>query len=179
MGLTVRKLTAEEWPIWRDLTLQALAESPDSFRPTLAESQDQPDEFWIEMVVPTVEHERGDLWIALGEDVPIGKLFASIDADFTTLYVGAMWVTADRRGTGVGTKLIDAALAWGRGKGAVRSELWVTEANRAAARFYHSVGYRPTDDTEMLREGSSLVVRKLAMALSPPGPEAATDMISR
>jgi hypothetical protein len=50
---------------------------------------------------------------------------------------------------------------WGKDCGVSRSELWVTEANQAAVHFYESLDYLPTDDTQMLREGSGLIVRKL------------------
>lgn len=161
MPVTVRLLTASEWPLWRDVTLQSLAESPDAFRPTLTESKAQPDEFWRGMVEPTVEDERCNLWIAVKGDYPVGKLFARIDEELTTVYLGAMWVVPDLRGAGIGKRLMQAAEKWGKDDGATRSELWVTEANQAAVHFYKSLDYLPTDDTQMLREGSKLIVRKL------------------
>jgi GNAT superfamily N-acetyltransferase len=161
MPVTVRLLAASEWPLWRDVSLQSLADSPDAFRPTLAEAKDQPEEFWRGTVVPTVEHERFNLWIAVSGDDLVGKLFARIDEGLTTVYIGAMWVAPDLRGAGVGRRLMRAAEEWGQGSGVTRSELWVTETNQAAVRFYESLDYLPTEDTEMLREGSQLVVRKL------------------
>ena len=161
MPVIVRLLAASEWALWRDVSLRALADSPGAFRTTLAESIDQPDEFWRGTVVPTVEHERCNLWIAVRDSNPVGKLFARIDEELTTLYIGAMWVAPDRRGAGIGRRLIQAAEEWGKDRGVIRSELWVTEANHAAVHFYESLDYLPTDDTQMLREGSNLVVRKL------------------
>lgn len=161
MPVTVRLLAASEWPLWRDLSLQSLTDSPDAFRPTLAESRDQPEEFWRGMVVPTVEHERFNLWIAVNGDDPVGKQFARIDEEVTTVYIGALWVAPDLRGKGIGRSLMQAAEEWGKDRGVTRSELWVTEANEAAAHFYESLDYLPTDDTQILREGSKLVVRKL------------------
>jgi hypothetical protein len=59
----------------------SLADSPDAFRTTLAESKDQPEEFWRGAVASTVQHERANLWIALNGDDPLGKLFVRIDVD--------------------------------------------------------------------------------------------------
>lgn len=160
MPVTVRLLARSEWPLWRDVTLRSLADSPDAFRPTLAESIDQPEEFWRGTVVPTVEHEHSDLWIAVNGD-PVGKLFGRIDEELTTVCLGAMWVAPGLRGVGVGRRLVQAAEEWAKDRGVTRSELWVTEANQAAVDFYKSLDYLSTDDTQMLREGSELVVRKL------------------
>jgi GNAT superfamily N-acetyltransferase len=161
MPVTVRLLAASEWPLWRDVSLQSLADSPDAFRPTLAEAIDQPEEFWRGTVASTVVHERCNLWIAVSGDDPVGKVFARIDEEVTTLYIGAMWVAPDLRGAGIGRRLMHAAEEWGKDSGVTRSELWVTEANQVAVHFYESLDYLPADDTQMLREGSRLVVRKL------------------
>jgi GNAT superfamily N-acetyltransferase len=141
--------------------MQSLADSPDAFRPTLAETSDQPEEFWREAVGSVLEHERSNLWIAVNGDDPVGKLFARIDEEHTAVYLGAMWVAPDLRGTGIGKRLVHAAEEWGKDCGVTRSELWVTEANQAAVHFYESLDYLPTGDTQPLRAGSGLVVRKL------------------
>lgn len=161
MPVTVRVLAASEWRLWRDVALQSLADSPDAFRPTLAESKGQPEEFWRGAVASTVDHERSNLWIAVNGDDPVGKLFARIDDEFTTVYIGAMWVAPDLRRARIGRRLLQAAEEWGKDGGVTRSELWVTTTNQAAVHFYETLDYLPTEDTQMLREGSKLVVRKL------------------
>ena len=93
--------------------------------------------------------------------------FARIDEEFTTVYIGAMWVSPHARRLGVGDALLAGALDWGRASGTNRAELWVTEANAAAVGFYESHGFQPTDDTDVLRHGSDLVVRKLVQRLVP------------
>ena len=35
VSATIRTIRAEEWPLWRDVRLRALTDSPDAFRPTL------------------------------------------------------------------------------------------------------------------------------------------------
>lgn len=161
VAVTVRLLAASEWPLWRDVTLRSLADSPDAFRPTLSEAQEQPEEFWRRMVAATVEHRRSNLWIAIDGDDAIGKLFAGIDDELTTVYIGAMWVAPDLRGEGTGRGLMHATERWGKDNGVNRSELWVTETNRAAVRFYESLDYLCTNATQTLRKGSELMVRKL------------------
>ena len=161
MPLTVRVLTADDWQVWRDITLQSLADAPDAFRPTLAEVEHEGDFFWQEMVGPTAEHDLFNLWIAFHDGDPMGKIFARVDEELTTVHIGAMWVAPQHRGVGAGRALVDAAARWAVSLGATNAELWVTEANESAVRFYESLGFAPTDDTQFLREGSDLVVRKM------------------
>lgn len=49
----------------------------------------------------------------------------------------------------------------GREAGAGRAELWVTEGNSMAQSFYTHAGFRPTPETQPLRNGSPLTVNKL------------------
>ena len=89
------------------------------------------------------------------------QIAARVDEELTTVYIGAMWVAPQHRGVGAGRALVDAAARWAVSLGATNAELWVTEANESAVRFYESLGFAPTDDTQFQREGSDLVVRKM------------------
>ena len=46
MDVEVRTITADDWPLLRDVSLRALADSPDAFRRTLAEAQALTEDFW-------------------------------------------------------------------------------------------------------------------------------------
>lgn len=48
---------------------------------------------------------------------------------------------ADRRGLGIGGKLVDAAMAWARAVDATHVELGVHAVNRDALRFYEHAGF--------------------------------------
>ncbi len=165
MTVHIRTLNAGEWRAWRDLRLRALADSPDAFRPMLDEEQAHSDEFWEDIVGSTADHPRGNLWIAELDGRGVAMAFSSIDEEYTTVYAGAMWVAPEVRRTGIGGALLGAVVEWGSESATERAELWVTEANTAAVRFYESHGFTATDDIEALREGSDLVVRKLARPL--------------
>ncbi|NND03091.1 MAG: GNAT family N-acetyltransferase [Acidimicrobiia bacterium] len=168
--VSVRTLAAGEWKAWRRLRLQALADSPDSFRPTLDAERATSDSEWQEIVASTAEHPRGNLWIAERAEEDVAMAFATIDEDFTILRVGAMWVVPAVRRLGIGDALLAAAIDWGKASGANRAELWVTEANAPAVAFYDSHGFQPTPETDVLREGSELIVRKLAKDLRASSP---------
>jgi len=44
--IAVRVLDESEWPLYRDVRLRALAESPDAFTATLADEAARDDQFW-------------------------------------------------------------------------------------------------------------------------------------
>jgi GNAT superfamily N-acetyltransferase len=92
-------------------------------------------------------------------------LFGRLSADLDVLDVGAMWVAPRSRQMGVAARLLEAAMEWARESGAGRGELWVTEENAVALSFYRKARFRSTADTQRLREGSHLIVRKLVTDL--------------
>ena len=165
VSVTIRTIKPDEWPLWRDIRLRALADSPGAFRPTLEEERGHADEWWAESIGTAAKHPRGGLWVAENDGEGVGMLFGGLSTDLDVLDVGAMWVASRFRQTGIGSGLLQAAMEWGRDSGAVRAELWVAEENSIALSFYRSVGFRPTADTQRLREGSYLIVRKLVTDL--------------
>ena len=57
-----------------------------------------------------------------------------------TVFINSMVVTAEQRGKGIGRTLVDAAMGWGRARGATALELVVWEFNQAALAFYERLG---------------------------------------
>jgi GNAT superfamily N-acetyltransferase len=165
MKVMIRTIGAEEWPVWRDLRLRALADAPDAFRPTLEEESSQSDQWWGELIRATVEHPRGGLWVAWADDEAVGMLFGRVDEEHTVLEIGAMWVAPDVRRQSVGTGLMEAAIEWARGLGVSVASLWATEDNAGAGAFYRRHGFQATEVTDALRPGSHLTVRKLEAGL--------------
>ena len=165
MGVNVRQLGATEWPLWRDLRLRAVRDSPDAFRATLDEELARQDSEWADIIRATVEHPRGMLLIAEDRSEPIGILFGRIDAIETRAKVGAMWVDPIARGAGAGGALLDAAITWAADYGVSRLELWVTDGNAAAEALYASRDLSRTGLTDVLREGSTRTISEWACDL--------------
>ena len=100
---TIRPLSADEWRVYKDLRLRALADSPDAFGRTLAEETGRTDAEWARQLasnddspvnLPLVAEVRGD---------PIGLAWGRIDTsdpEVAALY--QMWVAPNRRGAGAG-----------------------------------------------------------------------------
>jgi GNAT superfamily N-acetyltransferase len=53
-------------------------------------------------------------------------------------------VDESARGAGVASALLEAAIAWLRGRGVPRVVLWTAHANEPAQRLFEGLGFRPT-----------------------------------
>ncbi len=162
--MEVRPLTADEWEVFRDLRLRALADAPDAFRSTIAEGRAIADAEWEAMHRRTAEHPDGVTWVAEIEGVPVGQAFSRVE--HSTVGIFGMWVAPEGRGKGAGRALLGAAEAWGSSRGCTTASLSVTAGNSPAERLYRSAGYRPTGTSEPLREGSDLACVEMTKPLS-------------
>jgi len=61
-----------------------------------------------------------------------------------------MWTSPERRGSGVGTRLVEGVVSWARSAGYERVLLEVADTNAAAIRLYERMGFTPTGVTGTL-----------------------------
>ncbi len=66
-------------------------------------------------------------------------------------FIHDLAVADEARRSGIGTRLMDAALGWLRERGAPRVILWTAASNETAHKLFHRLGFRDTM-TEMTRE---------------------------
>ncbi len=154
----IRPFTADEWPVWREIRLRGTEDSPDASAETVEELLEHDDEWWIDLVTSTVDHPRGMLAGAFIDEAPVGMAYGRVDADLTTHGLGGMWVAPEARGTGLGRALAEYVIDWGATHGVDRYELWVTDGNDSAEQLYLSLGYRRTNTTRPLRQGSDRTI---------------------
>ncbi len=157
MNVEVRAIAADDWPLLRDLSLRALADSPDAFRRTLAEVQALSEDVWQQQaggsapILVVLEDDRG---VAMGGvSTPPGSAVA---------YVWGRWTAPEARGRGYAAGLITDLVNWCRDRD-LGVRLHVTEGNQAAHRLYTAHGFKSTDVWEPLREGSGLQVEELQL----------------
>lgn len=157
MNVEVRTITADHWPLLRDLSLRALADSPDAFRTTHAEAQAFTEDIWRQRaegsapILVVLEDGRG---------VAMGGVFTPPDSSVG--YVWGMWTAPEARGRGYGAGLLADLVSWCRDRG-LGVRLHVTEGNQAARRLYTAHGFESTGVREPLREGSALRVEELQL----------------
>lgn len=135
----IRQLGTGDLAAWRAFRVEALTLSPESFLMTLAEEVARPDEALAadleeRPVLGRFEGDRLTGCIALrGMEGP----------DFAhRAWVGTVYVSPERRGSGDADRLMEAMADLAREAGHLQLELYVLSSNARAIRFYERHGFR-------------------------------------
>ena len=141
--MTVVVLTAADVPRYRELMLEAYAQSPDAFTSTPEERAAEPPSWWVRRVV-----DPAGLTVAFGafrEQELVGTVALEFSAKPKTRHKAHLigtYVKPIARGTGAGRALVDAALDHLSGRPAVSTVvLTVTQGNEPAIRLYRAAGF--------------------------------------
>jgi GNAT superfamily N-acetyltransferase len=139
----IAQIVEQDWSRLRDVRLRALAQDPAAFIETHANASAFPDERWRERATP------GERQASFGfeRDGRFDGLVSCFVADDpATVFLVAMWVAPELRGTGAARELVESVLQWGRRHGAARVCLSVEGDNPRAARLYEKCGFVETRD---------------------------------
>lgn len=163
---TIHVFASHEWPIYRDLRLRALAESPDAFGSTLAAERQRSDAEWMSRLAAAMDVRFHLPLVARLGSEPIGLAWGRIqDTDPDLAHVYQLWVVPEFRRLGTGRLLLDAVIDWARRAGVRRLELDVTCGDGPAARLYAQAGFKVAGDPEPLRSGSALMKQPMRLLL--------------
>jgi len=147
----IGRVTAEQWEVYRQVRLAALAEAPYAFSSTLDRERELGEPRWRERI------ERGATFLAWQEGEPVGTATGlaydpSDGHDFPGAWqLVGMWVDPRARGLGVADGLIEAVAEEARTAEAPALVLWVTEVNGRARAFYARAGFRGTGARALVR----------------------------
>ena len=165
-SLLVRPFAADEWPLYRELRLRALGDSPDAYGSVLHLEAALSDDEWSTRLARGVHSARELPLVALCDDDACGLAWVRLDDDGPeSAHLYQMWVAGGHRRFGVGRALVDAAAAWARQMGAARLELDVTCDNVAAVRLYEGAGFVTYGNPRPLRPGSALEAQSMRREL--------------
>ncbi|NYI47283.1 GNAT superfamily N-acetyltransferase [Nocardioides aromaticivorans] len=157
--LELRTLTPDDWPLWRELRLAALAEAPEAFGATLAEWSgpgDQEERWRARLSIPGARDH-----VVLLDGTPAGMVSGVPGEDAGVVELISMWVTAAARGRGVGDLLVAAVEQWARDEGATTLRLAVMRDNPIATTLYERHGFAPPPGgDDRLGDGRELVLAK-------------------
>ena len=139
----VRALAAGDEETVRSLRLRALTEAPQQFSSTYEREAVRTVEEWSRWFSP------GATFVFEDDGAPLG-LAAAVpdDVDPAVVWLMAMWVEPDARGTGAAGALVEAVVAWARRHEASLVVLHVVDANAPARRLYERHGFRATGRVE-------------------------------
>ncbi|HEY3685910.1 MAG TPA: GNAT family N-acetyltransferase [Streptosporangiaceae bacterium] len=152
--ITVRRVGAGEWALWRDVRLAALTESPEAFRARLDDWADGGERRWRERLA------MGDAYnvVAVRGGPAVGVASGVPDAGGGA-WLHSVWVSSEVRGLGVGRRLVAAVEGWARGRGAAELRLAVLPGNGAAIELYRRQGFAPTGEAgETLPDGATELI---------------------
>ncbi|HVK30838.1 MAG TPA: GNAT family N-acetyltransferase [Nocardioides sp.] len=141
--LELRTLTPDDWPLWRELRLAALAEAPEAFGSTLAEwsgDGDREDRWRARLSIPGAR----DFVVHL-DGTAVGMVSGVPTDEARVVELISMWVSPARRGRGVGDLLIRVVEQWAVERGATTLRLAVMQDNPPAIALYERHGFTPVD----------------------------------
>jgi ribosomal protein S18 acetylase RimI-like enzyme len=148
-------LKPDDWKVLRDLRRAALEDSPGEF---LARYDDEKtydeDQYRFDL-----SHDEWFAWrTADGSGIAIFRIDEVPDAEAPGVgrrHLGYMWVRPEYRGTGLGRKMVNAAVRHLAGDS--RHEyvyLYVFTGNERARTLYDGLGFEPVGEPEPLLDGS-------------------------
>ncbi|MEU8004931.1 GNAT family N-acetyltransferase [Catellatospora sp. NPDC049111] len=166
--IELRVLAPDDWPIWRELRLAALAEAPYAFGSRLADWQGDGDRD---------ERWRGRLEIpgsynlvALLDGRSAGMASGVPTEDRGVVELISMWVHPDARGRGVGDQLLAAVEQWARQVRAEVLKLAVAEGNDSATGLYRRHGFQLTAEVgDLMPDGvrrEQIMAKELGTSVS-------------
>lgn len=163
----IRAFSEAEWPVYRDLRLRALGDSPDAFCSTFVAESARADAQWQARLASGVESALDLPLVAISEGRAAGLAWVKIErAPLQVAEVFQMWVAPEARGRGLGSALLGAAVAWAKAQGTAEVHLDVTCGDTAAMRMYLRGGFRPFGGPRPLRPGSALEVQPMRLILA-------------
>ncbi len=109
--------------------------------------------------------ERERIWIAERGDRLVGSI-AIVSASTDVAQLRWFLVDPGARGHGLGTRLLNEAVAFSRAGGYGSILLWTVGALEAAASLYKSVGFRETEANAAVRWGTEVIEQRYELDLS-------------
>ena len=136
---TVRVLGEDEWSLYRDVRLRALAESPESFTASVDDESQQDEQFWRDRMT------RSYRLLAEQGQVPVGIVSVGpYEQDPSGQEVFGLYVVPEARGSGVSWRLVEAAAALATSNGCEHLYYWVGTDNGRAVGFAKNFGFSTT-----------------------------------
>jgi len=137
--LTVRVLAEQDWPIYREVRLAALQESPGVF----GDSYDH--EAAADLTSWQSQLAAAQRFVAESDGSPCGVVSVrSLRYELGAVELFGLWVDPAARSTGVAGRLVDTAATLAAADGATQMYYWAGIENGPAIGFATGFGFRVT-----------------------------------
>jgi RimJ/RimL family protein N-acetyltransferase len=152
--VVVRRVTAADGTVLRDIRLRALQDAPSAFGSTYAGEVTRTDAEWDERAAGGAAGTDRFTALAYDGDDCLGLAGGyrnDDDGHHADVDLVSMWIEPSRRGSGMAEQLVEAVLDWARDEAQAQVVgLWVTRGNDRAQRFYERLGFVETGDVQPL-----------------------------
>ncbi len=138
----LRVLSPEDWELWRDIRLRALADSPEAFGATLTEWQSADQDRWRQRLSAVPFNV-----VAVVSDEVVGQASGTPLDDEQRVELISMWVAPSARGSGVADALVAAVRDYAERAGAIAVRLSVRRFNERAIGMYERAGFVLADES--------------------------------
>lgn len=145
--IAIKRITAEDAFVFKDVRLRALQDTPTAFSSTYAKEAQFPEEEWRNRAARCNGDGRIG-FLAFDDGCACGMVFCFTEEhDEAKGTILSMWVAPEVRRAGVGRLLIDAVADWAKSRGMRGLKLMVTSVNRGAIEFYQRIGFTMSGKT--------------------------------
>lgn len=160
--MIIRELLQSDLTRFKALRLDALESDPDAFGETFEDAARLSDGEWAEKLSRILSSGDAIFVAEVGGEF-VGM--CGVGEDRTRGGYGFVWgvfVKRSQRGSGAGSRLMDAAEGRAEARGFKGVNGWVAAPNDRAVNFYRKRGYEVGGPVEMLRPGSDIPVHPIS-----------------
>ena len=138
------RISEEEWQSLRDVRLEALADSPDSFGSTYEREARYSEDDWRAWARGAAVGGDETCVLAWAGEEAVAMVGAYVEDGSDHAHLIAMWVAPTARRRGVGEMLVASIVVWAAEAGLDAVRLDVLESNTEARRLYERCDFSPT-----------------------------------
>jgi len=163
VDFVTRRITLADAPQLRTIRLRALQTDPLAFGSTYEREIDRDPKAWEAWATTHSTGIDKATFLALRGDTAIGIAAGMRELEPKTYGLFSMWVAPEARRTGVGRTLVDTVAKWVAQNGAIRLELWVTQAPAIA--FYEQCGFADDGRRQPLPHTPTIIEKGMTRVL--------------
>jgi RimJ/RimL family protein N-acetyltransferase len=142
--IAIRAAAVEDAAPLRDLRLEALSNSPESFGGDIDSAANETAEHWRKRILVNNAEGKGAFFIAQAKGQLVGMAGISRGSWQKTRHSGVIWgvyVNSEWRGLRIADALLNACVGWAREQALVQVKLAVVATNMPAIRCYARCGF--------------------------------------